>query len=135
MNPPLLRQKRPVSTWIILIVIVLLAAAPLGLSSFSIFLLSRILFMGLAAMSLYVLMGLGGMLSFAQMGFFGIAAYASLRLSHSWRKRSTTAPEKTGSLMLPSSSRTGTVPPAARRMALKSTRSLSSLSHGPPGAS
>ena len=76
MNPPLLRQKRPVSTWIILSVIVLLAAAPLGLSSFSIFLLSRILFMGLAAMSLYVLMGLGGMLSFAQMGFFGIAAYA-----------------------------------------------------------
>ena len=55
---------------------VLLALAPLGLSSFSVFLLSRILFMGLAAMSLYVLMGLGGMLSFAQMGFFGITAYA-----------------------------------------------------------
>lgn len=73
---PLLHQKRPISTWIILIVIVLLALAPLGLSSFSVFLLSRILFMGLAAMSLYILMGLGGMLSFAQMGFFGITAYS-----------------------------------------------------------
>ncbi len=75
-GPLVLHGKRGVEPAVILVVCVLLALAPLGLSSFSVFLLSRILFMGLAAMSLYVLMGLGGMLSFAQMGFFGITAYA-----------------------------------------------------------
>lgn len=57
-------------------ILLVLALAPSFLPSFYIFLLTRILFMGLAAMSLYVLMGLGGMLSFAQMGFFGITAYS-----------------------------------------------------------
>ena len=70
------RRTVPVQAIAIAAAAVVLALVPLGLSSFSVFLLSRILFMGLAAMSLYVLMGLGGMLSFAQMGFFGITAYA-----------------------------------------------------------
>lgn len=58
-----------------LVIVAILFLAPAFLDSFLIFLLTRILFMGLAAMSLFVLMGLGNMLSFAQMAFFGITAY------------------------------------------------------------
>lgn len=58
------------------VILLVLALAPTFMHSFYIFLLTRVLFMGLVAMSLYVLMALGGMLSFAQMGFYGITAYS-----------------------------------------------------------
>lgn len=72
----LTKQRTSYGLWLFLAIAVLLAVSPLFLSSFSVFLITRILFLGLTAMSLYVLMGLGGMLSFAQMGFYGITAYA-----------------------------------------------------------
>ena len=61
------------------VILLLLALAPTFMDSFFVFLLTRILFMGLAAMSLYVLMGLGNMLSFAQMG---VLWYYRLRYRH-----------------------------------------------------
>lgn len=60
---------------VFLIVVAILFLAPTFMDSFMIFLLTRVMFMGLAAMSLYVIMGLGNMMSFAQMAFFGITAY------------------------------------------------------------
>ncbi|MEG0834276.1 MAG: branched-chain amino acid ABC transporter permease [Christensenellaceae bacterium] len=71
-----LKRFRTPSVYVMALILLLLAVMPAFVESFYVFLLTRVLFMGLAAMSLYVLMGLGGMLSFAQMGFFGITAYS-----------------------------------------------------------
>ena len=45
-------------------------------SNFVVYLVSRILFMGLMAMSMNLLMGFGGLTSLAQAGFAGISGYA-----------------------------------------------------------
>lgn len=55
--------------------VVLLIAFPSFLPSFYVFLGTKILFLGLAAMSLVLIYGYGGMLSFAQVGFLGITGY------------------------------------------------------------
>jgi branched-chain amino acid transport system permease protein len=61
--------------------ILLLALAPLLLSSFSITLLNYIGIYALAALGLVLLTGIGGMLSFGQAAFVGIAAYATAWLT------------------------------------------------------
>ncbi len=57
--------------------IVLLAAAPIYLSPFSITLLNYIGVYALTALGLVLLTGVGGMVSFGQAAFVGIAAYAT----------------------------------------------------------
>jgi branched-chain amino acid transport system permease protein len=57
--------------------ILLLAAAPILVSPFSITLLNFIGIYSLAALGLVLLTGVGGMLSFGQAAFVGIAAYAT----------------------------------------------------------
>jgi branched-chain amino acid transport system permease protein len=61
--------------------ILLLALAPLGLSSFSITLLNYIGIYALATLGLVLLTGIGGMLSFGQAAFVGIGAYATAWLT------------------------------------------------------
>lgn len=56
--------------------ILLLWQSPNMMSRFGVYLLTRILFMGLMAMSVNLLMGFGGLTSLAQAGFAGIAGYA-----------------------------------------------------------
>ncbi len=70
-----IKQSQKIFVSGLLIVVAVLFLAPMFMDSFMIFLLTRVLFMGLAAMSLYIIMGLGNMMSFAQMAFFGITAY------------------------------------------------------------
>lgn len=76
MSTEITKSKIDVRKALFAVIVIVLALLPLFMSSFSVFLVTRILFLGLTAMSLYILMGLGGMLSFAQMGFYGITAYA-----------------------------------------------------------
>lgn len=60
---------------VILLVLLIFMTAPIWLSSFSLFLLTRILFLSLVSMSFVLLIGYGGMLSLVQIGFFGVAGY------------------------------------------------------------
>lgn len=64
-----IKQSQKIFVSGLLIVVAVLFLAPMFMDSFMIFLLTRVLFMGLAAMSLYIIMGLGNMMSFAQMAF------------------------------------------------------------------
>jgi len=61
--------------------VVLLAAAPLYVSPFSITLLNYIGVYALAALGLVLLTGIGGMVSFGQAAFVGIAAYSTAWLT------------------------------------------------------
>lgn len=63
------------SKYITLGLFVLLAFAPMVTSSFTIFLLTRILFTGLISMCYSLLTGYAGMASFAHISFYGITAY------------------------------------------------------------
>ncbi|MBC8535331.1 branched-chain amino acid ABC transporter permease [Feifania hominis] len=68
------------------IAIVLLWQAPRFFNKYSVYLISRILFMGLMAMSLNLLLGFGGLASLAQGAFAGIAGYtlAICRVVYHW---------------------------------------------------
>jgi branched-chain amino acid transport system permease protein len=56
--------------------VVVLIMLPHWLPPFHVFLLTRILFLALAAMSFVLLAGFGGMLSLGQTAFYGLAGYA-----------------------------------------------------------
>jgi len=62
-------------SWLLIIIILLLALLPLSESRFYIFLGTDILIMGLFAMSLNLLLGYTGLVSFGQAAYFGIGAY------------------------------------------------------------
>ena len=74
---------RPRATpWLLaLVVLALLAAAPLYASAFTITLLNYIGIYALVALGLVLLTGFGGLTSFGQAAFVGIAAYATAWLT------------------------------------------------------
>jgi urea transport system permease protein len=76
--PPLLATLRRLiqPRWPFLVMLVLLALAPLGLSDFRLNLLGKFLTFAIVALGLDLIWGYGGMLSLGQGLFFGLGAYA-----------------------------------------------------------
>lgn len=74
-------MSRPAAIVFTLVVIALLAAAPLYASSFTITLLNYIGIYALVALGIVLLTGFGGLTSFGQAAFVGIAAYATAWLT------------------------------------------------------
>ena len=66
--------------WGLVALVVVLAAAPLALPTFYVWLLVEMLAYALFAASLYLLMGVGGMVSFGHAAYFGLGAYAAALL-------------------------------------------------------
>jgi urea transport system permease protein len=75
-----LRTLRPLAVG--LVVLVLLALAPLALSPLRVELLATFLTFGLVALSLDLIWGFGGILSMGQFAFFGIGSYAVALVSN-----------------------------------------------------
>lgn len=66
-----------------ILIVAILAAAPLVVTTHWIIILTEIIIMSLYAMSFNLLFGYTGLLSFGQAGFFGVGAYcAALTLAH-----------------------------------------------------
>jgi branched-chain amino acid transport system permease protein len=80
------RADRPAKAALPLVaIIVVLAVLPLFIPSFSLFLLTRILILGLFATAFNIVFGLGGMPSLGHAAFFGTGAYvAGILAVHGW---------------------------------------------------
>ncbi len=66
-----------------LVVFLLLAAVPLAISGYVVYILPQYMLLGVLAMSLALLWGYGGIVSFGQAAFFAIGAYAmGLAMKH-----------------------------------------------------
>lgn len=77
MSPLLATLRRLIQQqWPFLVMLVLLALAPLGLSDFRLNLLGKFLTFAIVALGLDLIWGYGGMLSLGQGLFFGLGAYA-----------------------------------------------------------
>ncbi len=72
-------SRPPRGRWILLVIAVL-AVAPLLIDRYSIVLLNDVLVFALFAASLHFFMGTGGMISFGHAAYFGIGAYAAALL-------------------------------------------------------
>jgi len=69
--------RRPMAALLFVAIIVVLAVLPLFVPSFYLFLLTRILILGLFATAFNIVFGLGGMPSLGHAAFFGTGAYVA----------------------------------------------------------
>lgn len=78
--------RLPIQLFFVAASIFLLFLLPSFANNYTVYLTSRILFMGLMTMSLNLLLGFGGLTSLAQAGFAGIAGYtlAICRVTYGW---------------------------------------------------
>src|SRR5690625_2536422 len=82
-SPVIARGTRRISRFAITLAIILLLAAPWTVGDFEIGMLSRILVLGLVAMSVAMLTGVTGLPTLAQAGYFGVGAYTAAIIARS----------------------------------------------------
>ena len=82
-SPVIARGTRRISRFVITLAIILLLAAPWTVGDFEIGMLSRILVLGLVAMSVALLTGVTGLPTLAQAGYFGVGAYTAAIIARS----------------------------------------------------
>src|SRR5699024_9783215 len=82
-SPVIAHGTRRISRFAVTLAIILLLAAPWTVGDFEIGMLSRILVLGLVAMSVALLTGVTGLPTLAQAGYFGVGAYTAAIIARS----------------------------------------------------